>query len=87
MLQSLLSMTKDSSSYELGAMLLQLHGEEWKPVAYCSRRLSEAETCYAQIEKECLAGVRACENLDKYLCSLEFRLETDNKSFILLISH
>ena len=29
----------DTSSYGLGGVLLQQHGESWKPVAYCSRRL------------------------------------------------
>ena len=50
----------DSSSYGLGGMLMQQHGYTWKPVAYCSLILMSAKTSYAQIGKECLAGVWTC---------------------------
>ncbi|KAL6483813.1 hypothetical protein MHYP_G00086850 [Metynnis hypsauchen] len=39
----------DASSYGIGAVLMQLHGQDWRAVAYCSRRLSVAETRYQRL--------------------------------------
>ena len=53
----------DASLSGLGASLLQ----EGQPVAFASRALTPAESRYAQIEKELLSVVFACEMFDTYL--------------------
>ena len=54
----------DASQNGLGAVLLQ----EGRPVAYSSRVMTQTEQNYAQIEKELLAIVFACEKFDQYIC-------------------
>ena len=52
-----MKLTVDASKTGLGAVCLQ----EEMPVAYSSRALADTECRYAQVEKELLAAVHACQ--------------------------
>ncbi|UYV81622.1 K02A2.6-like [Cordylochernes scorpioides] len=66
----------DASDKGLGAVLLQ----EEQPVAYASKALTNTETRYAQIEKECLSIVFACKHFYQYIAGgTKVHIETDHK--------
>ena len=65
----------DASQHGLGACLLQ----KGKPIAYASRSLNPAECNYAQIEKELLAIVFACQKFHQYIYGFETKVQSDQK--------
>ena len=65
----------DASQHGLGACLLQ----KGKPIAYASRSLNSAESNYAQIEKELLAIVFACQKFHHYIYGFPTNVQSDHK--------
>ena len=75
-LQEEVTLQCDASQSGLGAALLQ----NGQPVAYASRALTSTETRYAQIEKELLAIVFACEHFEAYTYGRNLvHVETDHQ--------
>jgi len=70
----------DASAYGLGAALLQKQQDQWRPIAFSSRSLSETELRYAQIKKEALTLTWAPEILGKVI-----QLETVYKPLVPLL--
>ena len=65
----------DASQSGLGACLLQKD----KAIAYASRSLSPSECNYAQIEKELLAIVFACNKFHQYIYGFPTKIQSDHK--------
>lgn len=65
----------DSSSKGMGSVLLQ----DSHPVAFVSRSLNRTEVKYAQIEKELLSIVFACEKFHFWIYGRDILIQTDHK--------
>ena len=61
------------------------HDNNWEPVSYASRSMSETERRYAQIEKGALATTWACEKFATYVLGMHFTIETDHKPLVPLL--
>ena len=69
----------DASLRGLGACLIQKHKGKDQPIAFASKSLTNAETRYANIERELLAIVFACQRFSTYLLGRSFIAESDHK--------
>jgi len=85
--QAQTKISADASSFGLGAVLLQSKGTSWHPVAYASRSMTNTECRYAQIEKEALAIIWACEKFSSYIIGNHNLLETDHKPLVPLLTY
>ena len=65
----------DASQRGLGVCLLQ----DGQPIAYASKSLTDIETRYANIEREFLTIVFACQWFNTYVLGRPFTVESDHK--------
>ena len=70
----------DASQRGLGGALMQPNENgKLQPVAYTSCQMRPNEEAWAQIEKECLAIVSACDKWDQWIYGLEVTVQTDHQ--------
>ncbi|CAC5372727.1 unnamed protein product [Mytilus coruscus] len=71
----------DASQCGLGAMLIQ----DNKPVAYASRSLTDAESRYANIERELLGVLFGLERFNDYTYGKHINVESDHKPLEMIV--
>lgn len=68
----------DASDFGVGAAIMQKEDDLVLPVAYASRRLSDAEKKYCTTEKECIAAVFGTQHFRQYLWGRKFTIVVDH---------
>ncbi|CAC5393315.1 unnamed protein product [Mytilus coruscus] len=71
----------DASQCGLGAMLIQ----DNKPVAYATRSLTDAESRYANIERELLGVLFGLERFNDYTYGKHINVESDHKPLEMIV--
>ena len=80
------SLTVDASSTAVGAQLEQRQGQSWVPLAFFSRKLSDAEKKYSAFDRELLASYSAVKHFRHFLEGRPFTLYTDHKPMTFALS-
>lgn len=77
------TLSMDAIQLGVGAVLMQ----DAQPVAFSSRTLTEAQTIYAQIEKETLAIVHGCTKFQDYIFGQHaVTVESDHRPLVAIFS-
>eukprot|EP00731_Ephydatia_muelleri_P007558 Em0003g1806a len=73
------SIMTDASDKAVGAVLQQRVDDAWHPIAYFSKKLKPAETCYSTFDKELLAIYLAIKHFRHFVKGRSFCVLTDHK--------
>ncbi|XP_046687392.1 uncharacterized mitochondrial protein AtMg00860-like [Homalodisca vitripennis] len=74
----------DASDIGVGAVIMQKEKGDALPVAYASRRLSEAEKKYTVTEKECIGVVWATQHFRQFSMGAQFYNSSRSPCFVLV---
>ena len=80
------SIMTDASDIAIGAVLQQFVEDEWRPIAYFSKKLKPAETRYSTFDRELLAIYLAIKHFRHVLEGRQFFVLTDHKPLIYSLS-
>ncbi|CAF3260642.1 unnamed protein product [Rotaria sp. Silwood2] len=70
----------DASDEGIGAVLLQIYPTGNTPIAYFSKKFTQAQRKWSPMEQECYAFICALEKWHNYLNGIKFTWETDHKA-------
>lgn len=77
----------DASSHDFGAVIMQLQEDnKLHPVAYYSKKTSEAESKYHSFELETMAIIHAIRRFETFLKGIPFRIITDCSALQMTLS-
>ena len=77
-----IAITADASDCAVGGSLDQLHDGHWRPLAFFSKKLSNAEKKYAAFDRELLAIYLAVKQFRHYVEGRTFSIYTDHKPLV-----
>ena len=75
----------DASPHRLGAVIMHRIDGFYRPIAYASRALHDAESKYSQLEKEALAVIFDVRKFHSCLFGRQFTLVSNHKSLLGLL--
>ena len=80
------SIATDASDSGLGAVLQQEIDNEWKPIAFFSKKLTAAESKYSAFDRELLAVYSAIKHFRYFIEGRDFHIFSDHKPLTTVFS-